>query len=356
MRNNFLFLVLFLGVVLFSACSDDDNKKSPKDFNGTYSEASTDNVLDLKYSNAVLAGKSVDFNSADGVKATLKLNNVVPGEKETVFSDIVLNRDNSIYTFVAENKNDARKVTLDGSIEKGKLALSVNVEFEENDLIGKWDMSSVSMTWQPHDYPLTTITVQIFGRPVEMTITTGLIATMAPGMLGTELKNYLQNVTFQKDGNIVATYNAATATEDNPEPEADWQLSPLNLAHYYVKDGICYVFLNLEMIMRQVEKDNAGRSTGGSSLENILAQLLDGGVPVHFELTTETGALKVYVDEVLLKQLGPIIPLVSGLIPDDASFEYMGVAVELGPIMENLPGALEATTEMQVGLNFVPAE
>ena len=51
----------------------------------------------------------------------------------------------------------------------------------------------------------------------KMKITTGLLATMAPTMLAKELKNYLQNVTFREDGNIVATYNTATVTEENPE-------------------------------------------------------------------------------------------------------------------------------------------
>ncbi len=64
---------MVLGIVFFASCSDSDNKDTPKDFNGIYSTTSTDRVLDLKYSNAVFIGKSVDFNSADGKSATLKL-------------------------------------------------------------------------------------------------------------------------------------------------------------------------------------------------------------------------------------------------------------------------------------------
>ena len=72
MKNKFLLLIV-LGIVFFASCSDSDNKDTPKDFNGIYSTTSTDRVLDLKYSNAVFIGKSVDFNSADGKSATLKL-------------------------------------------------------------------------------------------------------------------------------------------------------------------------------------------------------------------------------------------------------------------------------------------
>ena len=251
MKNKFLLLIV-LGIVFFASCSDSDNKDTPKDFNGIYSTTSTDRVLDLKYSNAVFIGKSVDFNSADGKSATLKLQGVVPGESETVFSSVPLESSSSVYTFSAENKNDSRTVTLEGSIVKGKLTMNVNVKFAQNELMKTWDFSAVKMSWtKPHDYLLTEVDLGF----TKMKLTTGLLATMAPTMLSKELKNYLQNVTFREDGNIVAAYNTATATEENPEPEADWQMSPLNLAQYCVKDGVCYVFLSLDMIMRQVDMD-----------------------------------------------------------------------------------------------------
>lgn len=237
MKNKFLFLVMFLGVALFSACSDDDDKDSPKDLNGIYSGTSTDNLLDLKYSNSVLMGKTVEFTSADGVKGTVKLQGVVPGEKETVFSDIALTPDKSAYTFKAENKSDARTVTLEGTIAKGKLTLSVDVKFPENELMGKWDLgtSPLLVVWEPGDL--------VLGEMVRggktTTFNTGFIKVIAP-TLGNRLKNYLQNIVFQEDGNIVAMYNAAVATEENPNPKVNWQSSALNLAHYCVKDGVCY--------------------------------------------------------------------------------------------------------------------
>ena len=89
MKNKFLVLMI-LGIVFITSCSDDDDKDSPKDFNGIYSTTSTERVLDLRYSDVVFIGKSVDFNSVDGKSATLKLQGVVPGESETVFSDVQL--------------------------------------------------------------------------------------------------------------------------------------------------------------------------------------------------------------------------------------------------------------------------
>lgn len=355
MKNKLVLLVI-LGITFFASCSDDDDKYGPKDFNGTYSATSTDHVLDLKYSDAIFTGKSVEFNSVDGKKATFKLQGVVPGEQEIVFPNVDLTGSNSVYSFSAENKDADRAVTLAGTVEKGKLTLKVDVKFAQNDLMNTWDFSSVKMAWTPHDYPLTEVDLGI----TKMKLTTGLLATMAPTMLGKELKNYLQNVTFREDGNIVAMYNAATATEADPEPAADWQASPLNLVHYRVKDGVCYVYLNIEMIMRQVEEDQArGRSTGTDPILGALEQLLTNGIPVHFEIT-DGSALYVYLDEVVLKQVGPLVPMLEGLIPDDTAFEasFLGktISVPLKPILENLPGALEATTDMEVGLKFNVAE
>lgn len=340
MKNKFLFLIV-LGLAFLTSCSDDD-KDSPKDFNGTYSTTSTDHVLDLKYSDIVLTGKNVEFNSADGVKATLRLKGVVPGEEETVISDIELVESNSIHTFAAENKSDVRTVTLSGSIEKGKLTLGVNVKFVENDLMKKWNLTGVKMTWLPRDYVL-------METPKKMN--TGGFATLL-SLSGMMLKQYLQDVTFQEDGNIVATYNAATATDENPEPEADWRQSPLNLAHYCVKDGICYVYLNLDMIMNQANMDQVGRSTGVDPTFAVLEKLLTEGIPVHFEIAS--GSVYVYVDEVLVKQLSPLLPMVGSLIPDD--YEIPVLKVPAKALIESLPGALAVTTEMKVGLKLAPAK
>ena len=340
MKNKFLVLMI-LGIVFITSCSDDDDKDSPKDFNGIYSTTSTERVLDLRYSDAVFIGKSVDFNSADGKSATLKLQGVVPGESETVFSDVQLVENNSVYTFVAENKNDVRTVALEGSIVKGKLTVDVDVKFVQNELMKKWKLSTVKMTWLPKDYYL-----------VEGKLNTGGVATLLSLGGGMLLKQYLQDVAFLEDGNIVATYNAAVATDENPEPDADWRLSELNLAHYYVKDDICYVYPNVEMIMQQVEADKIGRSTGSDPMLSLLEQLLTGGIPVYFEITKGTGtkadAIYMYLNEVLLKSLKPLIPFIGGLVPGD--YEIPILKVPMQPIIDNLPGALDVTTELKVGL------
>lgn len=106
--------------------------------------------------------------------------------------------------------------------------------------------------------------------------------------------------------------------------------------------------------------DQAGRSTGTNPLMTIMEQLLTSGIPVHFEITTDE-TLSVYLDEVLMKKLGTLLPLVEGLIPDDTAIEetvpfFGAISIPVKPIVKNLPEVLEKTIKMQVGLNLVAAE
>ena len=167
---------------------------------------------------------------------------------------------------------------------------------------------------------------------------------LLPGMI----KKYLQDVSFLQDGNISATYNAAQATDENADPDPLWQASPLNLAHYRVADAVCSVYPNIEMIMYQVEQDQAGRTD--SNMSGILNQLLAAGVPVHFT-AVENGATTVYIDLEFVNQLTALLPLVSTLIPSDNE-----LAAIILPVLEQLPDVLAKTTKLEIGLNLVAAE
>lgn len=349
MKSKFLFLMV-LALAFFVGCSDDDND-GPKDFNGVYSTGNADYELDLKYSDAVFIGKSVEFNSTDGKKATLKLHGVVPGEKETVISDIELTSGNSIYTFTAENKSDARTVNLNGAIEKGKLTLGVNVKFTSHELMKTWGLATkpVLVVWEPKTLPLGSY----IGKFGEKSFTVGFLPIVASSV-GGMLHDYLKDVTFKEDGNIIATYNGAIAMEENSETQVVWKSSALNLAHYCMKDGVCYVYPNVEMIMRQVESDNAGRSTGTDPITQLLAQLLNDGIPVHFDAED----LKVYLDQDFLKQLVPLIPLLGALVDENTKIEVENVpifgnlTIPIQPIIDNLPNALNSADEIKIGLNL----
>ena len=93
MKNRFLWL-LILGVALFTACSDDDDKPliAPSDLNTTFGEGET--TLNMTYGGAALIGKQVKFSTTNSKTATLTLTDVIPGQAETTIDDIQLVEDN----------------------------------------------------------------------------------------------------------------------------------------------------------------------------------------------------------------------------------------------------------------------
>ena len=119
------------------------------------------------------------------------------------------------------------------------------------------------------------------------------------------------------------------------------------------------------MIMRQVDMDQEGRSAGTDPILGAVEQLLANGIPVHFEKTVGSDgkdALYVYLDEVLLKQLGPLLPMVESLIPEDMAFEALGIlgktiSVPIGPILGKSTGCVGSNDcYAGVGLQFKGAE
>ena len=184
---------------------------------------------------------------------------------------------------------------------KGKLTLGVNVKFASHELMKTWGLATkpVLVVWEPKTLPLGSYT----GKFGETSFTVGflpIVASSAGGML----HDYLKDVTFKEDGNIIATYNASKQGENGAETQDSWKTSNLNQAHYRVKDDVCCVYPNLEMIMRQME-------TGGTIDVVLLQQLLINGIPCHFELSEGTeatqDALYMYLNEEFFKQLIPFI-------------------------------------------------
>lgn len=352
MKNKFL-LLLLAGMSVFTACNDDDDKKGSQDLNGVYAEG-TERNLNLLYSDSLLLGKSVEFTSADNETASLKLLGVIPGENETIISNVELNPVDQHYNFVAQDVNNARTIDLTGSVEKGKLLVNVKVKFAQNDLMGKWGLKestgygqpgAVHFDWEAEEG--TALVINLPGADEPLNLTPEIAKMLLPGVLESMLGQYLQDVSFLEDGNIIATYNAAEATEENAEPEPLWKSSSLNLAHYRVNESICQVYPSIEMIMRQVAMDEAGRSN--LDMTTILSQLLANGVPVHFT-PVENGETTVYIDLEFLKQFTSFLPMIPALIPDDNAFKPMLVEV-----LNQLPEVLEKTTRLEIGLNLVKA-
>lgn len=156
------------------------------------------------------------------------------------------------------------------------------------------------------------------------------------------LTKYLHTVTFQEDGNIVASYSAAGKEDEN-------SVSPVNLAQYYIKDGKLYLQLNIDMILATIAANKTKTKALDASVILQFASLLSEGIPLNCEIKDSTAA--IYADKDL------ILPLLS-LLSSEEIVELIIAQVPAGQqemvkaIFDQLPELIKTTTEFNAGLNL----
>lgn len=359
MKKNFLYLFTVLCTLsFFTACSDDDDPKDPNvlDVNAAYSG----DKLDLKYGDSALLGKEITFDTKDGKTATITMKGlfnlsditpkstvvpamapgVIPGEITTTISDVPLILSGEKYTFEGEYTGAAGvKATYSGEVQKDKLTMAVKATMPSNELVGTWALAPLAVpTSMPIVINWESSTLLKLDQPI-MSIPAGeypvntVLQGLNVGVISPKLAGALQSITYQEDGNIVASYKKAGAS--------DWATSPINLAQYYIVNGKMYVQLNIAQIMDLVASSKA--------VNNPLAGLttfLSAGVPLNY--TVANGVAQITADKELL------LPLM-GLITSDS---FAGIIGQLIPeayqgLMTQLPGILATTTDVNATLYLV---
>lgn len=367
MKKNFLYLFTVLCTLsFFTACSDDDDPKDPNvlDVNAAYSG----DKLDLKYGDSALLGKEITFDTKDGKTAIITMKGlfslsdimpkstapapamapgVIPGEVTTTISNVSLILSGEKYTFEGEYTGAAGvKATYTGEVQKDKLTMSVKATMPTNDLVGTWTVvpivpgesvgsanksQPINFVWQS-DAMLDLSAVGFGKLPVSSAATLLAGAFISPAVAGT-----LQSITYQEDGNIVASYKKADAS--------DWATSPINLAQYYIANGKMYVQLNIAQIMNLVASSKADNNP----LARLMAYL-SAGVPLSY--TVENGKAQITADKELLL---PVLGLLSN--ETVAGMIIKAIPKEQQPLvqgmMAQLPEILATTTDINVTLNLV---
>lgn len=368
MKKNLLYLFTVLCTLsFFTACSDDDDEKDPNvlDVNAAYSGEK----LDLKYSDSSLLGKEISFETKDGKTATITMKGlfnisdimpkstatpamapgVIPGEVTTTLSNVALTLSGEKYTFEGEYTGAAGvKATYSGEVQKEKLTMSVKATMPTNDLLGTWALAPIvpgesagsanksqpiNFVWQS-DAILDLSAVGLFPMPVSSVATLLAGAFISPAVEGA-----LQSITYKEDGNIVASYKKAGAS--------DWATSPINLAQYYIANGKMYVQLNITQIMDLVASSKAENS--GNALTGIMTYL-SAGVPLSYTVTD--GTAQITAEKELLLPLLSLLSdetiggMIINLIPKDQQPLVQG-------LMAQLPEILKTTTDINVTLNLV---
>lgn len=372
MKKNFLYLFTVLCTLsFFTACSDDDDDpKDPTvlDVNTAYSG----DKLDLKYGDSALLGKEITFDTKDGKTATITMKGlfslsdimpkstaaapsmapgVIPGEVTTTISNVPLILSGETYTFEGEYTGASGvKATYSGEVKKDKLTMAVKATMPTNDLVGTWALAPFApttgslpmvMAWKS-ETPLK-IDAHILdenipaGTIIDIKIEDLLAKMNVNPMVSGLLTGVLQSITYQEDGNIVASYKKAGAS--------DWATSPINLAQYYIANGKMYVQLNIAQIMDLVASSKADNNP----LAGLMAYL-SAGVPLSY--TVENGKAQITADkELLLPILGLLAnETIAGKIMELVPKEQLPLVQGL---MTQLPGILATTTDVNATLYLV---
>lgn len=351
MKKNLLYaLALACSLGFATSCSDDDEPVPSLDVNATYSGES----LDLTYSGEKLLGKVVTFNSNYGEPATLELRGeldlssllpstketpvvsmapgVIPGEVTTTIANVPLTLDGTKYVFEGTDSQNGRTATYKGSVEKGKLTLSIENEMPDNEMLGTWNLGStsvLSLVWNSDKGIL------LPGSSEEWP--TSSLAQLVPMMVDPMIKGALKTISLNKDGNIVANYLKS----------GSWVDSPLNIAYYYMKDDKMYVQLNIQVMLAVI---NQTKADGGMGDIAQFLPLLSEGVPVSYKV--EGNKARVTLEKDIL------LPVLSFILSNDAITELILSKVPsdmqalVGALLPQFPEVLKATKDMSVSLNL----
>lgn len=200
--------------------------------------------LDLKYGDSALLGKEITFDTKDGKTATItmkglfSLSDIMPkstaaapsmgsgrysGEVTTTISNVPLILSGETYTFEGEYTGASGvKATYSGEVKKDKLTMAVKATMPTNDLVGTWALAPFApttgslpmvMAWKS-ETPLK-IDAHILdenipaGTIIDIKIEDLLAKMNVNPMVSGLLTGVLQSITYQEDGNIVASYKKA---------------------------------------------------------------------------------------------------------------------------------------------------
>lgn len=372
---------------LLASCSDDKyDGAAPEEITANYDNipnAGMAHNLTLTYSGDTLFGKSVKFITSDSKKADIVLENILPHEANVTISNVNLQSDGKGgYDF---NGNGATsplntQISYNGNVSKGQLKLNLDVTVPDNFLAqqGTWNV-----------YKATTFSASGNGQGIIVTMGGAQPTDFGPmvgALAGNFIGSVLRDVTFNKDGNITATYASVPSdivsqigtlmTGNIPRNDDEWKQSPKNLATYYLaEDSSLYVTPNVYMILNQIAKDNetndtagtagaslkASRAAGIGDLQNTIKTYIDvydalmtwgtTGLKLKVEKSDKTGAS---ADDIMLtvtgNELKPLFKLLKNL-PQAARNYEIAAGMKLGTILD----MLEFSDNFRMSLYFTKA-
>lgn len=163
---------------------------------------------------------------------------------------------------------------------------------------------------------------------------------MTPTLLNSQLRNVLQDVTFNEKGQISATY------KEEPDDKA-WKVANDYASYQVVNENMITLFLNTTKITEDIDDVQEK-----AMITNMLNQFKTG-IPVHVSYPA-TNKVYFYVDKDFV---APIITMLyaqvnkiptTGMDKDDlAKFKI------LKSVIDQLPTIMEKTTKFEAGLELI---
>lgn len=320
MKSRFLFLVMFLGVALFSGCNDDDDEKAV-----TYKGENL----------AILVG---DFNLSgreavlDGSNLTVK--KALPGEAETVFA---VTRTGS--KIVGNNSNANRDVALEGVVDKDKLGLNLTAKMKSS-MVSKWGVKSFIFNVDTDQEDI------VLG---EDTQSVDEFVEQMSGLVNWILPSLLQSISLEEDGNIIASYIQDISQLFGDPTYGD---SPKGMALHNVVDNKLYIALNISGIVADATSPkeasaNQVRSTEVNPLLQLVA-MADEGMPLL--MRTKDEGVDVYVNKEMMLPVVKMLPTLLETFGDQLGDMKEFVSSLVGIIVP----LIENSNETEIGLHLVP--
>lgn len=341
-KNLFFVFTMLCALSFFTACSDDDDNKTDdgwKAISATY----TAETLKLTMGGTEVADQSVKVDASSAEQATITLANLIPGEAEVKIEAKMVKTGES-YALEGSNTNDLRTVSAKGTVEAGVLTLDATLKITAP-IAGTWKLAEIAK--DESETFVVSGPVSMVWEAAEGTMLGFLPVTSIPniaeGFGSIALVQVLQSVTFQEDGQIVASISKAGVDLSKPVTPV-WETSEPGYASYNVTDKQILVFLDITKIMGSLKSKAAI-----DPLEQIMA-LLQNGIPVNYEIAPDGKSARVYIDKALVSQIAPLLPTLAELIGDDA-LNGMGQLVK--SILKAFPEAMEKTTKFEVGLKLI---
>lgn len=338
-KNLFFVFTMLCALSFFTACSDDDDNKTDdgwKAISATY----TAETLKLTMGGTEVADQSVKVDASSAEQATITLANLIPGEAEVKIEAKMVKTGES-YALEGSNTNDLRTVSAKGTVEAGVLTLDATLKITAP-IAGTWKLAEIA---KDESETFVSGPVSMVWEAAEGTMLGFLPVTSIPniaeGFGSIALVQVLQSVTFQEDGQIVASISKAGVDLSKPVTPV-WETSEPGYASYNVTDKQILVFLDITKIMGSLKSKAAI-----DPLEQIMA-LLQNGIPVNYEIASDGKSARVYIDKAF--QIAPLLPTLAELIGDDA-LNGMGQLVK--SILKAFPEAMEKTTKFEVGLKLI---